>query len=234
MATKRTAWLQAVPSHEEMQNAKRRAVLREAAASFNRIGFHATTLDDVARRLGVTKAALYYYFPNKNALLKACFEEVMAGAFANLEAAKAAGRNGRERVKLVFMGYLQQLIDSLTVAVVVMEDSAFNDKEREQVHEMRDRFERALRELVEEGIEDGSIAPCDPKFVVLAMLGAVHWVPRWYRQGGEWSVEQIAGAMSELLERAISSRPGPLAPSVAKIGIDEPPPRTRSAASRKR
>lgn len=230
MARRKSAWKQAVPSADEIHDAKRRAVLREAAASFNRIGFHATTLEEIARRLGVTKAALYHYFPNKNALLKACFEEVMAGAFENLEAAKAMGANGRERLKLVFMGYLQQLIDALTVAIVVMEDSTLTPQEREAVHATRDRFERALRELVEEGIADGSIVPCDPKLVVLAMLGAVNWVPRWFRQGGEWSAGQLAQAMSDLLERAISPKPRPLARSVAAIGV-EPPAKTRAAGS---
>jgi TetR/AcrR family transcriptional regulator len=220
MATRKTAWNQAVPSHAEIHDAKRRAVLREAAASFNRIGFYATTLDDIAKRLGVTKAALYYYFPNKNALLKACFDEVMAGAFENLEAARAVGQNGRERLKLVFIGYLRQFLDELTVAVVVMEDSALNPEEQEVVHETRDRFERALRELVEEGIADGSIIPCDAKLVVLAMLGAVHWVPRWFRREGTWSVEQLAQAISDLLERAISPKPLPLVRRVTDIDPD--------------
>jgi TetR/AcrR family transcriptional regulator len=120
------------------------------------------------------------------------------------------------------MGYLQQLIDALTVAVVVMEDSSFSPEERETVHETRDRFEHALRELVEEGIADGSIIPCDPKLVVLAMLGAVNWVPRWFRQDGAWSAEQLGEAMSDLLERAISPKPLPLARDVAQIGLEPP------------
>lgn len=204
MLAKKYSWKE---SDAEAHHAKRRAVLREAASSFNRNGFHATTLDDVARRLGVTKAALYHYFPNKNALLKACFDEVMVGAFSNLEAARAKGRNGRERLKLVFGGYLHHLIHGLTIAVVVMEETALTEAEKEETLKVRDRFERELRALVEEGIADGSIVPCDPKLVVFAMLGAVHWVPRWFRQDGEWSSAQLAQAMSDLLERTISPEP---------------------------
>jgi TetR/AcrR family transcriptional regulator len=215
MLGKKSAWKQAVPSADEIHFAKRRAVLREAATSFNRNGFHATTLDEVARRLGVTKAALYHYFPNKTALLKACFDEVMVGAFANLESATRKGRNGREKLRLVFGGYLHHIIDVLSVAVVVMEDSALTEQERTEAYAVRDRFERALRDLVEEGIADGSIVPCDSKMVVLAMLGAVNWVPRWFRHDGEWSTYQLSQAMSDLLERAIS--PEPVAVLVRRI-----------------
>ena len=84
-----------MPSESAIRVAKRNAVLREAARAFNRQGFHATSLDVIARELGVTKAALYHYFPNKSALLTACFDHVMEGAFANLKRAIADGKNGR-------------------------------------------------------------------------------------------------------------------------------------------
>lgn len=201
------SWNQIVPSVSELHSAKRRAVLREAAQAFNRQGYHATTLEGVAKRLGITKTAIYHYFPNKNALLKACFDEVMDAAFANLAEATANGRNGREKLRRVFAGYLTHLLDALTVAVVVLEDGALAPEDRRGAYAKRDRFERALRALVEEGISDGSIVPCDPKLVIMALLGAVNWVPRWYRQDGEWSAEQLATGMSELLDRSISTQP---------------------------
>lgn len=202
-------WKEAVPSDSELHQAKRRAVLREAAQSFNRQGFHATTLDSLAKRLGVTKAALYHYFPNKNALLKACFDEVMEGAFSNLTHAIENGKTGREKLKMVFAGYLNHIIDQLTVTVVVMEDSALKPEEREEAYAARDRFERSLRDLVSEGIADGSIVACDPKLVIMTMLGAVNWVPRWFRHDGEWTTQQLSDAMSEMLDRAISTQPAP-------------------------
>jgi TetR/AcrR family transcriptional regulator len=207
LSSPKPSWNHAVPSESELRNAKRRVVLREAAQSFNRYGYHATTLDALAKRLGITKAALYHYFPNKNALLKACFDEVMEASFANLAHARANGRNGREKLRMVFTGYLQHISDELTVAVVVLEDSALTPEERDDAIANRDRFEHSLRELVDEGIKDGSIVPCDPKLVIMTMLGAVNWVPRWFRHEGEWSTEQLAAAMSELLDRAISTHP---------------------------
>jgi TetR/AcrR family transcriptional regulator len=200
-------WNQVVPSGSELHSAKRRAVLREAAQAFNRQGYHATTLESVAKRLGITKAAIYHYFPNKTALLKACFDEVMEAAFTNLAHAKANGRNGREKLRGVFAGYLAHILDEVTVAVVVLDDGALTAEDRRSAYAKRDRFEHALRELVQEGIEDGSVVPCDPKLVIMALLGAVNWVPRWYRRDGEWSAEQLATLMSELLDRSISTQP---------------------------
>lgn len=207
MPTAKNQWNEAVPLHNQIRATKRRALLREAGQAFSRHGFHATTLDDLARNLGVTKAALYHYYPNKSALLKACFDDVMEDVFANLAQAVANGSNGRDKLKRVFAGYLHRIIKELTVAVVVMEDNVLTPNQRAEVVDARDRFERSLRDLVNEGIADGSIVPCDPKLVVFTMLGAVNWVPRWFRHGGEWSPKELADAMSDILDRAISTQP---------------------------
>jgi TetR/AcrR family transcriptional regulator len=203
----RTAWKDSVPSEGEIRDAKRQALLREAARSFNRLGFHATSLDELAKKLGVTKAALYHYFPSKKALLKACFDEVMGAAVANLKQAVRSGRTGREKLRMVFTGYLTEIINELSVAVVTVEDNTLSPEDRAAVVRERDRFENELRNLVREGIKDGSIIPCDPKLVVFTMLGAMNWVPRWFRHGGGWSEEQLANAMTEILDRAISTQP---------------------------
>src|ERR1700689_1518230 len=95
-----TAWSAIVPSRDELHEAKRGALLREAASAFTRQGFHATSLDDIAQKLGVTKAALYHYFPGKPALLRECFMRALEVCFLGLDHAERNGRNGREKLRL--------------------------------------------------------------------------------------------------------------------------------------
>jgi TetR/AcrR family transcriptional regulator len=200
-------WKNTALSRDALHEAKREALLREAAAAFNRQGFHATSLDDIARNLGVTKAALYHYFPNKNALLQACFDKAMDVAFSSLDRAQRDGASGREKLRLTLSGYLEQMIDELNCCVVLMEENALAPKERARLVQDRDRFEHALRDLVREGIADGSIVPCDPKLAIFAILGALNWVPKWFRETGPWSALQLTEAFTELFDRALSSAP---------------------------
>lgn len=200
-------WKSGVPSRSELRDAKRDAMLREASMSFNRRGFHGTSLDDVAQQLGVTKAALYYYFPNKQAMLKACFDQVMEAAFANLERAKREGKTGREKLRLILTYFLEYIINDLNVSVTIMEEDTLSPDDMALVKADRDRFEYALRDLIREGIKDGSIVPCDPKLAVLTLLGTLNFVPRWFRPGGQWTSSQLAVLMSDMLERMISSQP---------------------------
>ena len=80
------------PTKEDVHGIKRQEVLREAAASFNFKGYHATSLTEIATSLGVTKAALYHYFPNKNSLLAACFEQRHGRRFREPRARAQAGQ----------------------------------------------------------------------------------------------------------------------------------------------
>jgi TetR/AcrR family transcriptional regulator len=206
------AWAEIVPSRDELHEVKRIALLREAASQFSRKGFHAASLDDIAQKLGVTKAALYYYFPSKQALLRECCARALDASMRALERAKQEGKTGREKVNLTLRLYLKEMIDELSCCVVLMEENALLPEDYAALIKKRDRFEYGLRDVIREGIADGSIAPCDPKLAVFTMLGAINWVPKWFRQSGEWSADAVSVALTDMLDRMVSAQFVPALP----------------------
>jgi hypothetical protein len=68
----------------------------------------------------------------------------------------------------------------------------------------RDRYERAIRSLVAEGMKRGEFARGDPALVTRAMLGAVNWTARWYRPDGALSVAKIAEGLAEYLVKGLA------------------------------
>lgn len=214
--TASVVWNNIVPSRNIQRELKREAVLRAAVSAFNRKGFSQTSLDEIAHKLGVTKAALYYYFPTKNALLALCFDRAMQVASASLAAAKLEGHNGREKLILMLRHYLETITDELSGCLLLTEEHFLELNERRKLIEKRDLLERELRELVEQGISDGSIAPCNAKLTIFLMLGAVNWVPKWFSRNGPWTNIEVARGITDMLDRMLST---PNAPNpVTKIG----------------
>src|SRR5690606_17722441 len=80
-------WKNAVPEAKAQFDRKREVLIREAAASFNRRGYYGTSLTEIAKKLGVTKAALYTYVPSKEELLYYCHDSAMDTAVEIVEAA---------------------------------------------------------------------------------------------------------------------------------------------------
>ena len=60
--------------------------------------------------------------------------------------------------------------------------------------------------IIQEGIEDGSIAPCDPKLATFAIAGAVNWISMWYEPEGPLSPEEIASEFARTLTQGIACR----------------------------
>jgi TetR/AcrR family transcriptional regulator len=164
-------------------------------------------MDDIASRLGVTKAALYRYVQNKHDVLLASFDLAMDSSFASLDRGEREGRNGIEKLRIALRGYLEDLIGKLGHPVVLLEDSALLPHQLRAIIRRRDEAERRYRNLVMEGVGDGSVRPCDPKLAVFALLGAINWVPKWYRDDGEWSAAEVADSLVTLITQSIAAGP---------------------------
>jgi TetR/AcrR family transcriptional regulator len=209
------AWKDAVPVASVQFDRKREVLLREAAASFNRRGYHGTSLEEIAKKLGVTKAALYTYVPSKEELLYFCHEAAMESALESLHKAQAGGGNGLEKLSATLRHYLGMMLGNEGGYVVLLEENAMKPAHARAIINRRDKFEQGLRDFVVEGIADGSIVQCNPKLAVFMMMGALNWGRKWFRPNGEWSGAQIAFALTQMLERSISSAP-------QEVLIDDP------------
>jgi TetR/AcrR family transcriptional regulator len=205
--TMSSTWKGAVPAADAQFVAKRQAILREAAASFNRKGYHGTSLSDIAKKLGVSKAALYTYVKSKDELLYFCHDTAMDSAAESLRQARGAGGNSLTQLCTTLRNYLTKIMSNEACYVVLLEEHALQPHEVAQIVARRDQFEAELRGLVAAGIVDGSIAPCNPKLAVFAALGAINWVQKWYVPGRAWTGDQIATALVQLIERMLSAKP---------------------------
>ncbi|MGZ5238837.1 MAG: TetR family transcriptional regulator [Caldimonas sp.] len=218
-----TAWKNVVPAASAQFDRKREVLLREAAASFNRRGYHGTSLAEIARKLGVTKAALYTYVPSKEELLFYCHDSAMDTAFESLRQARAEGGSGLRKLTATLRRYLEAMLGEEGGYVVLLEENAMKPLHVRAIVKRRDQFEEGLRELVAEGIADGSIVACNPKLAVFMALGALNWGRKWYRPNGTWTGPQIAFALTQMLERSLSSTPAAaLVEDPAAAGLLEP------------
>ena len=225
------AWGNALPSQKEKDELKRNSILHAAAHCFNRSGFHGTSMDDIAQRLGVTKPALYRYVKNKHEVLSACFNLVMDMSFRQLEEGERSGRNGLDKLRVTIRGYLAEMIGDFGHPVVILEEGALLPDQLRSIIRRRDQLERRYRALVEEGMRDGSIIPCSAKLAVFALFGAMNWVPKWYRQGGEWSAEFVADQLVQLITRALDAYPQGLREDAAGAPVTHKPHPTRLETS---
>ncbi len=178
---------------------KREAVLRVAAQMFNEKGFHATSLDEVAERLNITKPTLYYYVKNKDEIL---FECVNIGLQMLQDAIQQVGASGGRAIDKLVAG-MQQYVRIVTMdfgmCVIRVGEDPLPPESQRKLRRFKAALDQEFRELIRLGIAEGSIASCDPKIAAFTLAGALSWIGRWYQPGGPLRPEQIADQCIGLL-----------------------------------
>jgi AcrR family transcriptional regulator len=197
---------------------KRDAVLQTAAHLFLEAGYHKTSMSQLATRLKITKPALYYYFRNKEEILIECYRAGILVIEGLLDEAVVSHGDGLSKVKAYIKAYATAIVSfDFGRCVATLDDSELSAKTRHEVRTLKRRIDAAIRGYVEEGIADGSIAPCNAKLASFAMAGAVNWIGTWYRPDGGLSAEEIAKEFAHLLTSGLSNheakKPAPKHPA---------------------
>ena len=184
-------WAEA-PAREAQREAKRNAVLSTAAQMFNERGFHATSLDDIAARLHVTKPTLYYYVKNKDEILLECVKKGLHMTLEGIEASRQAGGNAVDQLRACMQVYADIVTQPFGMCIIRIGDEEVPEPSRTELRRMKSEIDQAFRRLVAQGVQEGTLAPCDPKMTAFVIAGALSWIGRWYQSGGEYSAAQVA------------------------------------------
>lgn len=174
-------------------------IIRAAVAAFKKNGYHGTTMDDIARKLKITKGSLYYYFRNKEAILFGCHMASLDIVDKALQAVDSREFSPGEKIRSFVYNYLETMLEELMGSMLLLEEKSLSPDLLKQIVRRRDRTERVLRQILEEGMRTREFRKGDPKLIVFAILGAINWVPKWYDPGGEESASEIARQFADYL-----------------------------------
>lgn len=193
-------------AREQQRETKRNAVLSTAAQLFNERGFHATSLDDIAARLNVSKPTLYYYVKNKDQILIECVRKGLQMMHQGIEETRRAGGQAIDQLMACMRVYTRIVTLDFGMCVIRVSDDEFEPDSRKELRRLKSGIDMEFRRLVTAGIAEGSLQPCDPKMAAFVIAGALSWIGRWYEADGEHSAEEIATQFNAMLLNGVLRR----------------------------
>lgn len=178
----------------EKQSRRRNEIIEAAAQCFMEQGFHATTIDVVARRLGNTKGQIYHYYGSKTDLFFDVHRVGMAHLFDALAPALVVTGTGARRLEAMLMAHARAMLEFHTFENVVAQGvqihrfGATTPEQRDTIRTLmddRDRFEAHFKDALRQGIADGSLRDTDVSITAKTLLGGLQWSIFWYRPRAE-------------------------------------------------
>jgi AcrR family transcriptional regulator len=179
-------------------------VLQSAANIFFTKGFHATSIEDVARDVGMLKGSLYYYIKSKDDLL---FRLLMAGiedgdAFI-AQQIDAAG-DPVEQLERAIRAQIDYIIQHrVPFGLFLHEFDSLPGKRQHKLISVMARYNSRFVDLVRRGQEQGKIIEGEPWIIVNGILGMCNWLYRWYDPDQVADAEQIKSVFVRMIFRGI-------------------------------
>jgi AcrR family transcriptional regulator len=188
------------PRRQPRADSRMPRILDRAAGLLRDKGFHATSMRDIAGAVGMLPGSLYCHFDSKEDLLVAVYAEGVRRLGEAVDAALAAcaadGLDPWQRLEAACVAHLQALLDGSDYAqVIVRVQPAEAPGAAQRLVALRDSYERRFRALI-----DALPGRARRDHLRLLLLGALNWVPSWYRPGKD-SPRAIAHGFAAILRR---------------------------------
>jgi len=171
------------------------SLLAVAVAVFNERGYEATSMDELAARLGVTKSAIYHHVPSKGELLRLAVDRALDRLFAVTREPGATSGPAIDRLEHVVRGSVRVLTQELPFVTLLLRVRGNSDVERAALARRRE-FDRVVSELVRAAEREGSVRDdVDPAVIGRLLFGTVNSLTEWYRPGGPLTPDDLAEAL---------------------------------------
>ena len=177
-------------------------MLKAAAQCFNQKGYSGTSLRDVADLLGLTDAALYYYVRNKEELVYLCYIRAADLGREALDRAWADGEKGMDVILRYFRYHIEMMVGERGPIAIMSEIPSLKPDHRDEVLDLSRRHSKNFEAVLEAGIKDGSVAPCNVRMTGNAIMGSINWIPKWFHGDPELA-RKLIDEFPEILARGL-------------------------------
>ncbi|MCM8732487.1 TetR/AcrR family transcriptional regulator [Hephaestia sp. GCM10023244] len=195
-------------THGELHG-RREQIFFHAAYLFLERGFAATSMSDIAKAVGITKAGLYHFVSDKEELLFTLMQWGMAVLDEDVTVPARAIADPLERLRFIACNHMLNIGRSSArtgrgnpLTVILDEPAGLSDDKRAVITEQKSRYFRFVRATLVELRDQGKLIDVDPSVATFSILGMIVWFGRWYHPDGPIGLDAIADQVAEMVVRS--------------------------------
>jgi TetR/AcrR family transcriptional regulator, cholesterol catabolism regulator len=184
----------------------RQEILRTAARLFQQRGYDATSMNDVAAALKLSKGGLYHHFQSKDEILFEIMDHAMEITQERVLAPVRGIADPQERLRALIRLHMEVVLSPRDREITVMLHEnhplppglrkRINQRKKEYVHFVEGVIADVQKEAQRSRNMKGAVSP---RAAAFALLGMINWIYQWYKPEGELQANSLIPQFTELL-----------------------------------
>jgi len=183
-------------------SSRKEQVIRVAAELFREKGYVASSMRDLAQKLGIEAASLYSHIKSKEEILHILCFDMAADFMASLEEVeKQQDLPASEKLRKGIIGHIQVMAQDLTASAVFMnEHRHLSQPSLRDFLLMRIKYINRFKGMIEEGVATGEFKESiDKKLAVMTLFSSLNWMPMWYDPKAAIEPEALGFQLADML-----------------------------------
>jgi TetR/AcrR family transcriptional regulator, cholesterol catabolism regulator len=178
-------------------------IYRVAAEIMCRKGYEATSMNDIADAVGLTKAGMYHYIQGKEHLLFEIMGFAMDMVNENVIAPTRDIADPEERLRALVERHAGQILEVGGEVTILLEEMwALTPAHRRTIRGRKREYFQMVRQTLQQLASEGKLRPVDSTVATFSLFGMINWISRWYRREGKLNKDLV---LKDFTEIAVSS-----------------------------
>ena len=201
------AALRAATGAADGEQDRRAEIYRSAARIFHRKGYHATSINDIAAAVGLTKAGLYYYIKGKQDLLFAIMGFAMDQLDEQVIEPARRIEDPQTRLETIVARHARLITqDSSALTILVNELEGLLPDDRADIIGRQRDYVDFIADTLAALRDEGKVLGLDPTVGAFSLVGMILWISRWYRADGRLDGDEVVAEVTRMAISAVLNR----------------------------
>lgn len=186
-------------------SARKEQIIETASRLFSQRGYMATSMRDIADKMGIEAASLYNHISSKEEILQdICFDQAQLFLRAIAEV-NDIYFDAEKKLRMAIQNHVEILTANLMQSKVFLQEWKYlGDENKAEFIKLRDTYEKEFTVILSNGEDENLFKGVDKKFAVLNILSSLNWIVEWYKPDGEMTPTQIAEKLSDFVLMGLS------------------------------
>ena len=180
----------------------RQEILRTAARLFQQRGYDATSMNDVAAALKLSKGGLYHHFQSKDEILFDIMNHAMDITEERVLNAARGVANPEDRLRTLIRLHIEVVLSPRDREITVMlhENHPLPPTLRKRINARKKEYVHFLENLMAEVQQSRQArGRVSPRAAAFALLGMINWIYQWYKPEGELQAQNLIPQFTDLI-----------------------------------